>query len=338
MQQLYPALTHLCLRWTDESLPALPSGFLGGSAPCLQYMYLDGTVFPALFTFFSSTSDLVSLFLNDIPQDGYISPEAMVSCLARLPRLQTLHIGFQPTSFGSGQIPPFSLTRTLLPSLTSFHFDGDHIYLEDLVSQINSPRLNRFTVKYRDHLPHFQVTQLFQFLDRSEELKMSQITHADVNCTQIWLTFEMYSHPGRRPGWGLVSGVINCHRTAEASHIAHIFTQPSAMLSRVAHLKLYRSQADAGFYPDDWLHLFRRFSVIQTLHVSREFSTHVACILEAVSGEMVAEVFPVLDFIYLDGLPVSSVEKFLVARRISGHPVTVIGTEAEFDERVNSYV
>ena len=314
MQQLYPALTHLCLRWTDESLPALPSGFLGGSAPCLQYMYLDGTVFPALFTFFSSTSDLVSLFLNDIPQDGYISPEAMVSCLARLPRLQTLHIGFQPTSFGSGQIPPFSLTRTLLPSLTSFHFDGDHSYLEDLVSQISSPRLNRFTVKYRGYLPHFQVTQLFQFLDRSEELKMSQITHADVNCTNM------------------------AHLRDEALHIAHIFTQPSAMLSRVAHLKLYRSQADAGFYPDDWLHLFRQFSAIQTLHVSRELSTHVACILEAVTEEMVAEVFPVLDFIYLDGLPVSSVEKFLVARRISGHPVTVIGTEAEFDERVNSYV
>jgi hypothetical protein len=68
------------------------------------------------------------------------------------------------------------------------------------------------------------------------------------------------------------------------------------------------------------------------------FSGRVASILEAVTGEMVAEVLPVLDFIYLDALPTSCVEKFLAARRISGHPVTVIDTEAEFEERVKSYV
>lgn len=335
MQQLFPVLTHLCLRWADARPPAFPSGFLGGSAPCLQYLYLDSIVFLALTTLFSSTSDLVGLFLIDIPRDGYISPEAMVACLAVLPKLNTLNIGFQSFSIGSGRIPPFSRSRTLLPALTSFQFDGNHGYLEALVARIDCPRLNQITVTYRDQL-HFQATQLFQFLDHSEDLKMSQITHADMNFSQFWFTLKMHPHPERSPA--LVSVVIKCRRTATGvSPIAQMFNEPSAILSRVAHLRLYRPHpADASCHPDDWLHLFRQFSAIRTLHISREFSVLVACVLEVVTGEMVSGVLPVLDFIYLDGLPDSCVEKFLAAR-ISVHPVTVIETEAEFDERVNSY-
>ena len=333
MQQPYPILTHLHLEWTNKRPPAFPSGFLGGSAPCLQYIHLDGIVFPALSTFLLSTSDLVRLILRNIPREGYISPEVMVACLAVLPRLKTLGIGFQSTSSSPGRI---LRTRTLLPSLTSFYFDGHHGYLGDLVSRIDSPRLNQITVKYWDKI-HFQVTPLFQFIDRSEELKKSQITHADVNFSQSWLTFEMYPHPERRPGWSVVSGAINCYQTTQALHIAQVFNPASAVVSRVAHLKLFRPEADAGDRLDDWLHLFRQFSTIRTLHISRPLSVHVASILEAVSGEMVAEVLPVLDFIYLAGLPVSCVEKFLKARQISGHPVTIIDTEAEFNERVQSY-
>jgi len=34
----------------------------------------------------------------------------------------------------------------------------------------------------------------------------------------------------------------------------------------------------------------------------------------------------------------TDVEKFLATRQLSGHPVTIVDTEAEFDERVKSYV
>ncbi|KAN0128278.1 hypothetical protein V8E53_007575 [Lactarius tabidus] len=336
MQRPFPALTHLILQWTDERPAALPSGFLGGSAPCLQYMHLDGIVFPALFTFLSSTSDLVSLFFRDIP---HISPEAMVACLAVLPRLNSLDIGFQSTSFDPDRMPPPSAIRASLPSLTSFQFEGNDVYLEDLVARIDSPQLNQINVKYLNQLVHFQVTQLFQFIDRSKDPRVGQITHADVNFSHLWVTFEMYPHLERRPGWGPVSCVIHGQLTRiQVSEIAQVFNQPSAMLSRVAHLKLYRSQPAADCPPDDWMHLFRQFSAIRTLHVSREFSRHVSSVLEGVTGELVAEVLPVLDFIYLDALPISCVKKFLAARQISGRPVTIIDTEAEFDERVKSYV
>lgn len=171
--------------------------------------------------------------------------------------------------------------------------------------------------------------------DKYLELLVSQITYADMGFSKFWFTFRVNPRPER---WGLNSGVTNCQLTAKASHMAHFFNQPSAMLSHVAHLKLYGSRANPGFHPDSWLQLFCQLSAIWTLHISREFSTHVAHILKTVIGEMVVEALPVLNFIYIGGLPVSYVEKFLVARWISGQPMTIVGTEVEFYKRVNSYI
>jgi hypothetical protein len=298
-------------------------------------MHLGGVAFPALCTFLSSTSDLVGLVLSDIP---HISPEAMVTSLALLPRLKTLDIRFQSTSFGPDWIPPPFATRNLLPSLTSFQFEGDDGYLEDLVARIDSPQINPITVMYLNQLSRFQLTQLFQFIDRSEDPDMSQIAHVNLIFSHVWVTVEMYPHPERRLRWGRANCAIRGQLTRkQVSEIARAFNQPFTVLPHVAHLKLYRSQPHEDCPPDDWLHLFRQFPAIRTLHVSQEFSRHVASVLEAVTGEMVAEVLPTLDFIYLDALPISCVEKFLAARRISGDPVTIIDTAAEFDERVKSY-
>src|SRR6266702_4521181 len=159
MQVPFLALTHLIIRWKDENPPVLPSGFLGGSAPCLQYMHLEGILFPALPSLLSSTNDLVNLKLENIPKDGYISPEAMAACLATLARLKSLFIGFQLVTLHVDQIspPPVTplVTRTLLPALTSFEFLGDNEYLEGLVARIDSPRLNRIDIRYSRRLFDF---------------------------------------------------------------------------------------------------------------------------------------------------------------------------------------
>ena len=92
MLEPFPVLTHLFISSSDRSaplyrdVPALPAGFLGGSAPCLQ-MIIRGISYPKLLTLLLSTSDLVKLNLSDVPPDGYISPEAMVASLAALPKL-----------------------------------------------------------------------------------------------------------------------------------------------------------------------------------------------------------------------------------------------------------
>ncbi len=127
-QEPFPMLTQLWLSSKDENLSVLPGAFLGGSAPCLQQIHLEGIPFPTLPSLISSATDLVVLYLHRIPHTGYISPEAMVASLATLTRLCDLSIEFQsstsrPHQSGSRRrLAP--LTRAVLPALTSFEFRG----------------------------------------------------------------------------------------------------------------------------------------------------------------------------------------------------------------------
>ena len=134
MQEPFPALTNLWLSSKDRNATILPDTFLGGHAPLLQYIYLTGISFPALPTLLLSASDLVYLRLEDIPQGGYISPEAMVTSLAALTRLDSLWIWFKsPTSRLELIYLPFVM-RDVLPSLITFNFRGCSDYLEHLLA------------------------------------------------------------------------------------------------------------------------------------------------------------------------------------------------------------
>ena len=77
---------------------------------------------------------------------------------------------------------------------------------------------------------------------------------------------------------------------------------------------------------------------MQTLHVAYELVGHVSLALEGIAWETVAEVLPSLNLIYLAGPSASSIETFVASRQLSGRPVTVIETEGEFDERIESHV
>jgi hypothetical protein len=144
MQEPFPVLRHLEFRGTFHEALVLPSGFLGRSAPCLQDLFLEHISFPELPTLLLSARDLVSLTLTYIRPTGYISPEAMATGLSALTKLETLHIAFfprnsRPEERKRCQDPPMRVA--LLPALTDFTFGGSSEYLEDLVAQIDAPRL-----------------------------------------------------------------------------------------------------------------------------------------------------------------------------------------------------
>jgi hypothetical protein len=108
--------------------------FLGGSAPCLQAIELWEIPSPALPTLLSSTCDLVGHWISDIPPTGCISPEAIVTCLAALPRLHQFNFAFKSAPPHCHRISARPVNRTVFPSLTSFTFMGPSEYLENLVS------------------------------------------------------------------------------------------------------------------------------------------------------------------------------------------------------------
>jgi hypothetical protein len=95
MQVPFPELAVLYLSiWHFLDGSVLPDSFLGGSAPRLRYFYLHGIPFPGLPKLLLSATHLVHLYLCDIPHSGYISPEAMATCLSVLTSLETLQLEF----------------------------------------------------------------------------------------------------------------------------------------------------------------------------------------------------------------------------------------------------
>ena len=124
-QQPFPALTRLQLvLFQDETAPVIPASFLGGSAPRLQTLILDHPPFPGLPKLLLSATHLVHREISRIPRFGYISPEAMVTCLSVLSSLETLAIQFEspPSRSDRNSRRPPPQTHTLLPVLTVLRF------------------------------------------------------------------------------------------------------------------------------------------------------------------------------------------------------------------------
>jgi hypothetical protein len=100
MEEPFLALTHLLLSskdgWEDpdEDRPAIPSKFLGGSAPLLHEISFFSIPFPTILAFLSSASDLVTLQLENVSPTSFPSPEVLVACLAALTKLEDISIEF----------------------------------------------------------------------------------------------------------------------------------------------------------------------------------------------------------------------------------------------------
>jgi hypothetical protein len=96
IQKPFPLLTYLTLGFHNKKIsPIDPHSFLGGSAPCLESLCLRRIPFPGLPKLLLTATHLVDLDLYRIPDSGYISPEAMVTGLSALTRLETLAITFR---------------------------------------------------------------------------------------------------------------------------------------------------------------------------------------------------------------------------------------------------
>ena len=336
IQEPFPVLTRLSISSRDGNAPVLPAEFLGGSAPRLQHLNMLRIPFPTLPALLLSTSDLVSLTLCDIPPSGYISPEAFIVGLAALPRLSDFTIEFQLATPHPDRIHPPPVTRTILPALTDFRFKGASEYLEDLVSRVDTPQLDRIQIWYYNQLVDFRVPQLAKFVHRSAGLKLTQSRYAQVNFCNDRVTFDTSRHANHH--WyshSAMTSIICQGADWQVSHLAQVLSHVSATLFTLPHLELttnYGRQLD-GADDVEWLHLLHQFPTVRTLQVSRELAGHVALALEDLTSQAVTQTLPSLDLIYLAGKPSPSVEKFVAARHLSGRPVTVVETKMEFDRK-----
>ena len=351
MEVPFPALTYLNLTGPGEENDGaldLPDQFLGGSAPCLEHLCLAEISFPALPKLLLSARGLVTLELENNTAIGYkyISPAAIVGGLAGLIRLKTLCIKFPfpdpdaELEEGRHSDPPM---HAVLPALTEFVFRGGNEYLEDLMAQIDTPRLEGIEIEY--FTPEIEIRQLYQFLGRIANLEFDLFKRAQVTFDpyDVSIKLELDRPQGEYNQIRFSLTVkTSYHENYRVQCIVRVLGQLVAMLSNVDHLSVNHLSVSKQFWRgrDDimktleWLPLLRLFPAVEVLHVFGRLAGHLATVLEDIAEERVTEVLPALHSLWLgddDGLVVST-ERFLSLRQLSGRPINVVNTEDKFVE------
>ena len=326
MQKPFPQLKFL--RINSYKAMSLPDSFLGGSAPGLQYLSLNGIPFPGLPKLLSSATHLVHLDLINVPHSGYFSSEAIVTALSMLTSLEGVGLVFQfPLSPQIRRPPP--QTRFVFPNLVSLVFKGVSEYLEDLVAHIDAPRLYRLSITFFNQIV-FDAPQTIQFISRTPTLKTpknARLTFQD-DASMVFISSQT---PGY--GHGTVHYVTFCRESDwKLSFMEQVCTSclpPLAALEDLIYEETYLTRDWKDNIENAlWLELLHPFSAVKNLYLSEKIAPRIAPALQEVVGDSTLEVLPTLQNIFLEGLQPSGpnqegIVKFVAARQLSGHPITV---------------
>jgi hypothetical protein len=314
MQESFPELTSLSFQsgpWSpgdSQVFLQVPDTFLNGSSPCLQRLILRKISFPSLPRLLLTATNLTSLCLKDIPNSGYISPEAIATCLSALPKLKSLFIDFRiPTPHPQRRDrPPPPPMRFVLPALTRLEFKGISEYLEVLAAQIDAPLLDHFdTMFFGDFHQPLDIPEITRFfahfesfrsssmltLNLSPPFSISMLFYSDTMCQCCNSHLCKWGITCERLDWQVISAAQICSRIPSFRSSVEFLTilYPNRGLS-------------SGIRPEEieptiWLQLFHSFTSLQNLCISIVLEPSIANALQGFTRQSVAEVFPSIDHV-----------------------------------------
>jgi hypothetical protein len=328
----FPELTDLHLDSRGEELSAIPDSFLGGSALGLRDFWLTGIPFPGLPKLLLSATHLVRLWLANIPHSGYISPEAIVALISVLPSLHTLILEFQsPQSRPDWQgrsLPPRK--RSILPALYKFYFKGVTEYLEELVTRVDTPLLDHMNITLFNQID-FDCPRLAQFINRTPTLRA--LLDARVQFDDSTAAVKLRSRTSEFLTDNLYIAVSCKEADWQLSSIEQLCNFPLHHFSTVENLYIEHGYSQLVWKDDAientlWLEVLLPFTAVKNLYLSKEFAPGIAATLEELVGGRITEVLPGLQNIFVEGLEPSgpfqkTIERFVIARQLSGHPVAI---------------
>lgn len=331
MQGPFQSLRTLRLSCLAEArgVPVITDTFLGGSAPRLQEIDLCHIPFPTLPNILFSANGLVILCLEDITKAGYIPPDVMASCLAMLTRLNSFKIRFRSRRSFPNRItrhtPP--LTRTVLPVLAIFVFEGVSEYSEELMAQIDASSLDYLHLDFF-YQSVFDIPQVFRFIHCTEAFKPPARAMVQFFCDAV----DVVILPSHGHGAYCLRQLHCTGIDKQLSSLEQVLTQCPSIFSHTVRLRLnWRGDSEIN-QPMSWLGCLRRFKGVQILHVTdgnEELTVHIARMLGELGGEGASEVLPTLHTLILrrfhtiHEVLISLLKPFLDARQRSGHPVKV---------------
>jgi len=330
----WPSLIELELVSFEVDPSVLPDSFLGGSVPSLRSLELWGIPFSAIGKLLLSTHDLVTLTLGFFLPSAYISPEAMVAIFSALTKLKSLNLIFESPKFrthGASRHPP-ARTRVVLPALTTFDFSGGSEYLEDMVSRIDAP-LDCISVALFDELVS-DIPLLHDFIGRTNILRAPH--RVDTSFSNFDSRISLFQRKGDID-FKVLYLEIPCSSYTLDSPVSSFAQTCGSLLSlpSLEHLGIHKSglssllpRWQSSVENTQWLELLRPFITVKDLVLDEPVVLSVASALQALVGEQVTEILPVLRNIFLEGFQSSSpipegIAKFIAARELSGRPVIV---------------
>jgi hypothetical protein len=328
MRRPFPELTHLEL--SRDEAAVVPDSFLCGFAPRLEVVHFIGIPFPGIPKLLLSATRLIELRLYDIPHSGYFSPDAMVAALSTMTSLESLLLTFEsPESCPDLEIrrlPPSS--RFDLPVLTSFEFLGVSEYLEDLVADIDAPRLNRLDITFFNDVV-FDTPQLIRFISCTPMSSVLENARIALLSTGACVSFRPQIH-----GHVELEVSILCEGLDwQLSFLEQACTSCLPFLSTLEDLYINKSTRSKPDWKDNigngsWLELLRPFTAMKNLYLSKNIALRIGPALQEHIEGRTTEVLCTLENVFLEGLgPSGRVQEgighFVAAQQVVGHRIAI---------------
>jgi len=204
--------------------------------------------------------------------------------------------------------------------------------LEDFVALVDTPMLDNLDITFFHQLT-FDTRKLPQFISRTPNFKANDETCVIISDSGVRIA----------PVRPFVSGVrvdleVSCRQSDwQLASLAQICRSsfPHTFISSLENLYIREDGYPQLRWQDDtenaqWLELLHPFTAVKNLYLSKEFIPRIAPVLQELVGDRVVEILPALQGLFLEGFNLATlgpiqeaIEKFVAARRFSGHPITV---------------
>ncbi|KAH9169040.1 hypothetical protein EDB89DRAFT_2073463 [Lactarius sanguifluus] len=213
----------------------------------------------------------------------------------------------------------------VLPTLTEFVFGRDFEYLEDLVAQIDAPRVDDFIGRSNFKLAQFRRAQVTFYSD------------------QVYIDLDLPQGECLQAKFSIIMTLNYATTTSPVFYMVHVLGQLAAMTSSVGHLRVsFRDptiprQVGKDLLESEWLPLLCLFSAVEVLEVSGGLEGCIASALEDTAEETLNILLPAFQLLWLEDDNCNKPEQFLSSRQHSGRPVTIANTQEEFVERLNAH-
>jgi hypothetical protein len=213
--------------------------------------------------------------------------------------------------------------------------------LERLVAHIDAPLLHSVRITLSNELP-FDISELPQFIDRSEKFRSLNTARADLtfSTNSVGLTVSSQTETETADGIMLALG-ISFREPFWPLSLSRVFGLSLPPLATSERLDIRMEAHWSGRFlwqhgPQNiqWINLLRPFTAVKNLYLFEAVALRVVPALEEAAKGSVDNVLPALQNVFLQGLqptrPVQeAIGRFASARQPSGHPITVHRWEME---------